>query len=391
MDMGPDNIETWGSTVRVYNLPVSFGDQFRIRVADTVEDIYGRRLEIPASLNITVPDEPPPVGSARFLGSGHAMLEAQFPPRLLFEYTNIARDSWYRIGATGNPWAALSDSVPRQSLTPGKPNTKYFEEIDLAPYLGHLNRGFVSFRANLNLLSDPRWNSGRRTWTSENSLNIQVTDLGLTVRYGFNKTAVLVTRLSTGEPVENAWVKLYAPVDAGNELRPDLDGLASFGDGLTNGDGLAVIDTPAGALRANTSRGTWDASPPFVLAEKDGDRAIFTPSSHNNWAFGVNSQRPQRAEEISALTFLFSDRGLYKPGETLTFRGVDRSRILGVYSVYRGDYTVALEEDRYKGEEVASLSGTVSESGGFYGSLSVPDDTPPGAYRLVYRRTDWGG
>jgi hypothetical protein len=43
-----------------------------------------------------------------------------------------------------------------------------------------------------------------------------------------------------------------------------------------------------------------------VLAEKDGDRAIFAPASHNHWAFGVDYRSPQRAEEISAATFLFS-------------------------------------------------------------------------------------
>jgi uncharacterized protein YfaS (alpha-2-macroglobulin family) len=386
MPIGPENIESWGSTVRVYNLPVTFGEKFQIRVSGAVEDIYGRRLENPAVLNITVPDEPPPVGSARFLDYGHVMLEAQFPPRLLFEYTNIAPDSWYRIGAAKNPWADPPGNAARFSLSPGKPNVKYFEEIDLAPYLDPFNKGFVSFRASLNLLTDPRWDKERRTRASENELNIQVTDLGLTVRYGFNKTVALVTKLSTGEPVENASVKLYSPGDVDNGLHPDIDGLTGFGSGLTGKDGLAVINTPAGALRDNTGA-QWGHAVPYVMAEKDGDRAIFTPSSHNTWAFGVDSRRPRQAEEISAVTFMFSDRGLYKPGETLTFRGVDRSQILGMYSIYRGHYTVALEEDRHNGNVAASLSGTVSESGGFYGSLSVPDDAEPGAYRLVYRRS----
>jgi uncharacterized protein YfaS (alpha-2-macroglobulin family) len=389
MPVGPDNLEIWGSTARVYNLPVSYGERFTIHVSAGLEDIYGRRLGTPAVLAVTVPDEPPPVGSARFLGYGQAMLEAQFPPRFLFEYSNIAQDSWYSIGATKNPWADPPDSVIRRSLSPGSPNVKYFEEIDLAPYLGPSNRGFVSFRASLTLPTDPRWDRERKTRTMENELNIQVTDLGLTVRYGFNKTVVLVAKLSTGEPVENASVRLYSPADVEDESRLDLDSLPSFAGAVTDGKGLAVIATPAGALRDHTGT-RWGHTAPYVLAEKDGDRAIFAPASHNHWAFGVNYRRPQRAEEISAATFLFSDRGLYKPGETLSFRGVDRSQILGIYSIYRGDYEVVLEEDRYNGESLAAVSGTVSESGGFYGSLSVPDDAAPGAYRLAYRRTNWG-
>jgi uncharacterized protein YfaS (alpha-2-macroglobulin family) len=383
MGLGAGNLEVWDSTARVYNLPVAYGDSFAIRVSAALEDIYGRRLENPQALSITVPDEPPPVGSARFLDSGHAMLEARFPPRFLFEYANIAEDSWYRVGAVKNPWVDISDSFANRFLSPGSPNARYFEEIDLAPYLDPFNRGFVFFRANLNLLTDPRWDSQRKTRVSENKLAIQVTDLGLTVRYGFNKTAALVTKLSTGEPVEDALVTLFNPGTL--EYTADLADLAGFGSGRTGKDGLAVINTPAGVLRNNTA-GEWGFEAPLVMAEKDGDRAIFHPSSHNHWAFGVDYRRPQAAEEVSAVTFLFSDRGLYKPGETLAFRGVDRSLILGIYSIYQGEYTVVLEEDRYNGESLAVVSGAVSESGGFYGSLTVPDDAAAGAYRLTYRR-----
>jgi uncharacterized protein YfaS (alpha-2-macroglobulin family) len=391
MAIGPDNLEAWGSTARLYNLPVTYGERFRIHVSAGLEDVYGRSLEKPAVLAIAVPDEPPPVGSARFLDYGHAMLEAQFPPRFLFEYANIDRDreSWYRIAGTKNPWAKFPDSLAGHVLSPGEPNFKRFEEIDLGPYLGPGNRGFVSFRASLNLLRDPREKGDEKTRNVRNELNLQVTDLGITVRYGFNKTVALVTKLSTGEPVENVVVSLFDPGKVENEDAADLASLAGFGRGLTGRDGLAVIPTPAEALRNNT-RAQWGFSSPYVMAEKDGDRAIFDPSSHNHWAFGVDYRSPQRAEEISAVTFMFSDRGLYKPGETLSFRGVDRSQVLGIYSIYRGEYTVSLEEDRHNGESLGSVSGAVSESGGFYGSLSVPDDAPPGAYRLTYRRSNWG-
>jgi uncharacterized protein YfaS (alpha-2-macroglobulin family) len=386
MPLGPENLESWGSTVRVFNLPLEFGETFTLRVSAGVEDRYGRGLEKPAALTITVPDEPPPEGAVRFLDYGHAMLEAQFPPRFLFEYTNIAPDSWYLVASTKNPWAALPDTAPRRFLTPGKTNSSYFEEIDLGPFLDASNRGFVSFRANINLLTNPGKGEEPKTRTGENALNIQVTDLGITVRWGFHKTVAMVTKLSTGEPVENARVSLLSPGLVENEAAADIEALENFGSGLTGPDGLVVIPTPAGALRANT-RSPWGHSAPYVMAEKDGDRAIFTPTSHNHWAFDVDYQRPQGAEEIAAGTFMFSDRGLYKPGETLTFRGVDRSQILGIYSIYQGDYTVALEEDRYQAEPAASVSGTVSESGGFYGSLVIPGDAPPGAYRLVYRRS----
>jgi hypothetical protein len=390
MTIRAENIEIWGSTVRLYNLPIGYGARVMIMVASSVEDVYGRTLGAAWAGSVTLPNEPPPYGEARFLDYGHTMLEAQFPPRFLFEYTNITENSSYLLAANNNPWNKSLNNSTRINLTPGKINNKYFEEIDLSPYLNKQGRGFVSFRANLQLLTSEQLRDGTyRTGTQEikNELNIQVTDLGMTVRYGFNKTTVLVTSLSTGKPVEGATVRLLSPSLVGDGA--DVSTVWNFGEAQTDKDGLAVLNTGAEILRLNTnSLKRQGFETPYVLAEKDGDRAIFDPSSHRNWRFGVNSGTPQRAEEIKPVAFMFSDRGLYKPGEVLTFRGVDRSLVLGMYTIYRGDYTVDFEEDRYKSTVISTVSGTTTESGGFYGSVNIPDDINPGSYRLVYRRND---
>ncbi|MDR0878182.1 MAG: hypothetical protein LBN21_09025, partial [Treponema sp.] len=239
MNIGNDTVEFWGDTVRIYNLPVGYGAKFKIFVDTSIEDVYGRKLSEVYTCDITVPDEPPPVGSASFLDYGQSMLEAQFPPRFLFEYKNIAEDSSYVLAATKNPWSALPAGSRRIDMVPGKVNDRYFEEIDLSPYLNSQKKGFVSFRADLKLLSDRKDRNGAlRIDTHKNELNIQVTDLGLTVRYGFNKTVVLVTSLATGEPVEGAAVKLLNPQQVDNEAAMDLGALKSFGEGITGKNGL---------------------------------------------------------------------------------------------------------------------------------------------------------
>ena len=390
MAIGSENIEVWGNTLRLFNLPVGFGARFKLLVAARVEDVFGRKLSEPYTCDIVMPDEPPPEGSAQFLDYGHAMLEAQFPPRFLFEYQNIAAGSWYLLAANHNPWSSNFSQTSLVELLPGKVNDKYFEEIDLSPYLNAQGCGFVSFRANLQLLTNERLDNGTyrtSTWKNENELNIQVTDLGLTVRYGFNKAVVLVTSLSSGKPVEGAAVRLLPPSPVKNGI--DLSDV-SFAEAVTGKDGLAVLNMDSSLLRDNTlNTGTWYGfDTPFVMVEKDGDRAVFNPSSHNIWNFGVSYDIPQRAEEVTPLTFMFSDRGLYKPGEVLTFRGVDRSKVLGMYTIYRGEYSVILEEDIYNPQQVANIEGVTSESGGFYGSVNIPDDLKPGSYRLVYKRND---
>ncbi len=90
-----------------------------------MEDVFGRKLGDPYSGAITFPGEPPPAGEARFLDYGHVMLESQFPPRLLFEYKNIA-DSRYLLATTNNPWSEVPANAVVKNLSAGEANHKYF-------------------------------------------------------------------------------------------------------------------------------------------------------------------------------------------------------------------------------------------------------------------------
>ncbi|MCL2878779.1 MAG: MG2 domain-containing protein, partial [Treponema sp.] len=389
MQLGADNVEVQGNTVRLYNVPAGYGAKFAVVINNSVKDIYGRNLNEPFLCDIVFPQEPPPVGEANFLDYGDAMLEAQFPPRFLFEYKNIAADSWYLLAPVKNPWSPVPADTKRITLVPGNVNEKKFEEMDLSPYLNEKSKGFIQFRANMQLLTDDKLGDGTvRIRNTSNELNLQVTDLGLTVRYGFNKTAVLVTSLSTGKPVEGARVRMLNPSTV--KTGADLDNMPGFAEAETDANGLAVLRTGSLVLRDNTkSTETWSRfQDPYIIAEKDGDKAVFTPYSHSSWRFGVSSKTPQYAEEVQSLAFLFSDRGLYKPGETMSFRGVDRSNVLGMYTVYQGDYTIALEADTYRPQRYVEIKGTTTSSGSFFGTINIPDDLNPGAYRLVYARAD---
>ncbi|RLD33251.1 MAG: hypothetical protein DRI73_05805 [Bacteroidetes bacterium] len=86
-------------------------------------------------------------------------------------------------------------------------------------------------------------------------------------------------------------------------------------------------------------------------------------------------------------TMIFTDRGLYRPGETLTFRGIDRNLSLGEYSAFTGPYTIRLREPSWQGKILEEDTGFSSESGGFYGSFNLPKNLSPGYYRLIYSRS----
>ncbi|MDR2314526.1 MAG: alpha-2-macroglobulin [Spirochaetaceae bacterium] len=397
MTIEAKNFEVSGAQITVYRLPVDYGDRYRLTIDAGVEDIYGRKLEKPYTAEVRVPDAPPPRGNVRFLPQGYyykgdRMLESQFDPRYLFEYTNVTDKSEYSLSTVRNPYRQIQplkntrrftlENTRRFTLNT-EPNRRWFADMDLKPFLNQNGRGFVHFKALVEYLGYSYNSNGAftpRTEFSENQFVLQVTDLGLTVRTGFNKTAVLVTSLSTGTPLENAVVRLLSR--DGVESGADIRTARFFAEARTNQDGLALFTFNAGVYNAERGDGAL-----YAYAEKDGDQAVFQVRGHNTWAFNVRNSSPGFGETLRPVTFMFTDRGLYKPGEILNFRGIDRSLAVGNYLIYRGKYTVSLEGDSYNGGEViAALEGETSESGGFYGTITLPDDLSPRSYRLVYRR-----
>ncbi|MCP4220828.1 MAG: alpha-2-macroglobulin, partial [bacterium] len=115
--------------------------------------------------------------------------------------------------------------------------------------------------------------------------------------------------------------------------------------------------------------------------------------THNSWKFGVNYARsPDKVIKDEGRVFLFTDRGLYKPGETVTFRGIDRNfkmegnSIFKTFSPYTGGYKLEVEESRYNAEPFYITDGQTTETGGFHGTIELPEDIQPGYYRIRYKR-----
>ena len=86
---------------------------------------------------------------------------------------------------------------------------------------------------------------------------------------------------------------------------------------------------------------------------------------------------------------MFTDRGLYKPGETVTFRGIDRDLYIGEYSIYQGPYKLEVKENKYKAKPFYKTNGTTTDSGGFYGSFKIPEGAEPGYYKIEYQKKEY--
>ncbi len=364
------NITVWNNIIKISNLPVEYNESYLFYLSSEIEDIYGRKLNKTKTVTVDIPDASSYVW---FPNLGSLMLESSFDPKIIYEFQNIFDGDW-KVDSISDPYKSFSsEELVPYDFTGIKNNVRHFEVEDLSNWLSSAGTGWVGFSWNFEEFDE----DGLRPSWGKRDLQVQVTDLALTTRYGYNKVVVLVSSLSTGNLIEGAEVSLMRDREIVRQISTNESGLAVFY--LEEGEYSQYFSD-------NDNR--WKDHIRFRV-ETESDSIEFIPnSSHNIWHMGIyNVETPLGIQNPSMETLIFTDRGLYRPGETLTFRGIDRNLSLGEYSAFAGSYTMRLREPSWQGKILAEDTGISSESGGFYGSFKLPENLSPGYYRLMYSRS----
>lgn len=382
-----DKFTVNGSTLNISNIFFGYNEKHTIEIAPGLKDIYGQILSLKKSTQYTVTTMPAS-SYVKFLDDGINIMEAAYPHKYLFEYQNTEDDSWYSIDKTDTPLDTKFNAMQQDKkvIKPAKKDTRYFEEIDLDPLLTN-GKGSVKFNS---LVYYKHYNYWKEEWQispEQNCTSIQVTDLGVTARLGLNRGAVLVTSLSTGKPVKGAQVYVVDnyPYLSADELIEKW----RYGGNETDEKGLAVFDFDENAVNVYEDKvqNDYNLKNRIIIVKTGDDQVMFQPTSHNSWRSGVSTGQAYGVRSPKQRTFMFVDRGLYKPGETVTFRGIDRDQVMGRIETHKGSYRVSARRDQWQSDNIIpEISGELSESGGFYGSFTLPDDLEPGYYRLEYKR-----
>ena len=367
-------VEIWNNIIRINDLPVEYGRDYEIRLRAGLSDVYGQSLAADELVTVNVPEA---AAYAMFPGGSvynasdynHRMLEAQFQPRIIYEYQNIDAGSLAVASVPGLYDHRAGIEPAALDLSEKKRNEANYEIMDLSPWL---NGGYGAVQLNWNL-ENPRTGKYVRDYTQ--NLVVQVTDIGLTMRYAYNRIIVWANSLSTGNPIADAEVV----IDLGGSrrsLKTDQNGLAVFE--LTGNENKSVFSYRYHS-RFNKP----------VTVTVNGDRADFLPAgTHSPYRFGVYSGAgPYSGNDADPVSFFFTDRGLYKPGEKLSFRGIDRDLKLGEFSAYEGGYDIEVKEQKWRANAFISINGNTTSEGGFHGEIELPSDLKPGAYELRYKRT----
>jgi uncharacterized protein YfaS (alpha-2-macroglobulin family) len=377
-----ENVHVYDTSVVLNGFPLEYRHDYQVRISGDLKDLWGRPLGKTERVLAQVGEASSYVYTRN---TGPRMLEGAFTPRVVWEAQN-PRSLRFLSRTAAGPYERLPQgSLKALDLSQFPANSKRFFMEDLGAYLGSGGRGSAAMAWDYEAQSS--W--GRREiYRNQEWLTVQVTDMGITVRYGYNKVLVWVTRLSSGEPVAGARVEL-------------LEGTSPVREGLTDSRGLGVFEFPDGAFVARftqpSSSVQRDGSVGKGLrirvsqgggARAGGDQAEFIPNdSHNMWRFDLEATvSPFTAEEPRPVIFLFTDRGLYRPGETVTFRGIDRNLNRGRFEVYQGPYTIEVSSGAYQAPVIAAVKGVSSLNGGSHGSFTLPAGLDPGVYAIQYKR-----
>lgn len=388
-----DNIEVYGRHVTLYGLKLDFNTKYELVIGSGIKDAYGQPLKNPGTFSFRTRDVQSYV---RYIDYGMKMMEAKYPHRIIYEYQNAYENSFYEVKSIDNPyqtnrsynadyWNEPIAYVPETAtaIDTEKRNQRNFVDIDLNPYLKN-GYGFVKFEAHTNLKGYRWYDDSDYIYDSSNVMTVQVTDLGITSRIGLNKAVIMIRSLSTGKPVSNATVSLYYRTYDGYYITNDNTRIAT---GTSDSNGLCVINFTEEQIRKFETGPDYYSDRLAVYVENGDDKAVYTADSHSSWRDGVPTYYTTRARQVKQRTFIFVDRGLYKPGETVTFRGIDRDQVLGSLKAHQSGYSINVKGSWWGASDIIpTIRGESSESGGFYGSFQLPEEMDSGYYTLSFYR-----
>ncbi|MBU1089488.1 Ig-like domain-containing protein [Patescibacteria group bacterium] len=199
-----------------------------------------------------------------------------------------------------------------------------------------------------------------------------LTNLGLTLKYSGGQALVWAINLQTGDPLKDALVKFNS-----------LDGEQVI-TGRTDEDGF--FETKLDLQKFVTTNNEYQ--PEFwVTAEYEKDFA-FVGSDWNNgiqpWSFGFGTDfHGADAPDYQMDSYIYTERPVYRPGDTVYFKGIVRLRDSeGAFYPPKNSRQALVKIEDSKGNEIYNKTLDFTEFGSFSDELPLDVEAALGGYSL---------
>ncbi|MEI6809047.1 MAG: alpha-2-macroglobulin [bacterium] len=197
--------------------------------------------------------------------------------------------------------------------------------------------------------------------TASDRQHLVVSDIGITAKLGLSDVVVWANSIRTLSSVDNATVRLYS--EKNQELA----------SGTTDSNGLA---------RLSFSTNNLPGSPFVITAEKGEDTTYIVLNACR--VANPDDQGGRNYLSSGYEAFLFTDRGVYRPGETVRLKTIIRSRNADCPR----PFPVTLVAIRPDSKLLGKYSGMLNEYGTAEFAVPLPDYVPTGRYKFNIELTD---
>jgi len=346
---------------------------YSFTISSELCDEFGNRLDKPITGTFTTTAYPPRVS----LNTGAGVLEAKGDRRFPCYFVNVNSvglrmglvppdrvvplllnpDSLYAPAA---PLPANLFMVDRTWSMENPLNVKIVRPLEVDWLLAGRKSGLVLAEI------DDRISEGAERYKR---IFLQVTDLGVSAKFSAVNNVFWVTRLSDASPVAGARV----------EVRDDTN--QKLWSGMTNEQGL--VESPGWRELKVKQTDRWSTPRQWVIVYKDLDVAY----ASSDWGTGIEPYRfdisyEWNPEPIKKEGILFTDRNLYRAGETVHIKGLLREKKFSDWqppSVKQ----VRLKIHDSRGTLIHTDTLAVSSFGSLNMDLALDELAPLGYYDVV--------
>ena len=222
-------------------------------------------------------------------------------------------------------------------------------------------------------VSAPQVDPETSYWQNRNVLLV-VADTNLVIKEMFGEVNVWATDLATGEPVAGRSLTVYKRNgDISDTALTDDNGFARLDYQPTDEylEGVVVVSNEPGA-------------------DGFGMASTYWTGSISPWQMGLNADG---SREQALFAYIYTDRPIYRPGDTVFFKGIVRTPQFGRYVLPDvEELELSINPNFFYGEEATfseTLTVTIDEEGVFTGEFVLPDEMPLGQYSFNLTGNYW--
>ncbi|MBT9150505.1 MAG: hypothetical protein DDT40_00677 [candidate division WS2 bacterium] len=137
-----------------------------------------------------------------------------------------------------------------------------------------------------------------------------------------------------------------------------------------------------GYINSYVSQEDWDNKPKIIISTRGNDISVIAQHPFRSWLFysldDINIIKP-------IIGFIFTDKPLYQPGDTVNFKLIIRENHYNFYKPVQKEVTIKIEEEIFGASPrvIYQRLFLTEENGTLSGAIELPRKANSGPYRLV--------